>query len=74
MTKTELLIRLASFALEAQKTDSVDFLRLLKKIEGDWKHGTGNCKSNYRVINRAVDFRMHAEQRLGVQGRSLPRE
>lgn len=72
MTKTDLLLRLAHFALEAQKTDATDFLRLLKQIEGDYKNGTRNSKGDRRNTYRIMEFRLRDEQGVGVLGRSAP--
>lgn len=72
MTKTELLVRLAQFSLDCQKTDSTDFLRLLKQIEGDYKNGTRNSKGDCRNTYRIMEFRLRDEQGVGVLGRSAP--
>lgn len=78
MNQRELVLRLAKFSLECQRTDNIDFLKVLKMLVKKQKDKE-NDKKNIRNDNAYMVYafsgdRLHVPSRRRLERRNSDRE
>ena len=78
MNERELIIRLASFKVACQSTDSTDFLKVLRTLVNKQKEKENDnkniCEVHSSVVHRFCNHRMHVPSGHRLERRNSGRE